>query len=577
MLELTTPTPIGNNVSYEWFFNNGVDPIFTLGQTSSPLFVINNTNTASSGIYTMVLNVDGCTSQPSNPINVSVYSTSAPVATNTTVQSNPICEGETVQLSVPLVEDATYEWFGPNGSFATTHDPVINNITAADAGNYYVEVEMSDGCATLVSTSTTVYVQAAPTAASISTIAPVCEGSELTMTASTIGVPPTASVSYEWFSVQSTSSMGTTTTPDFTFNNISTNSAGDYYVVVTVGGCVAPPSDVQSVQVVPTSEMPNAGIDMSECGLGNLVLAAATPTVGTGVWTSPTGAVITDATNPQAEAFGLNNGTNILVWSLSNGVCENYASDSVVVNYNLLTDVAAAGDNVNVCDATTATLNALEPSSAFGVWSQPINQGVMISNTTSATPTISGLVPGNTYTFTYSLSQGACLNYDSDVVEVVVSELPATLAHITEDRKYTCGDDETTLNAIAPDLGEGKWTTSSTASIITSNNASTIVADIPMGASMYVWTLSNGACADYDEASIMVYREDAIEVTDDNFSVNLNERIVGGDVMVNDFVGNVNDWEVNIVEEPVFGEIEMTDGIFNYVPFQNAFGTEQIV
>ena len=578
MLELTTDIATGTDVSYEWCFDNGVDPLFTLGQTTTPTFVINNANTASSGTYSMKLHIDGCSSQSSNPINVTIYSTSTPVATNTTAQSSPVCQGETVQLNVPLVQDATYTWYGPNGAvIGTTHDPVINNITPTDAGSYYVEVVMSDGCATLVSTNTTVYVQAAPNPATIPTMAPVCEGSSLTMTANTVGIPSTANVNYEWFSVQSALSIGTTTIPEFTFNNIATNAAGDYYVVITVEGCVAPASDIQTVQVVPTSEMPNAGMDMSECGLGNIMLGAMTPTVGTGAWSSPTGAVIPDATNPQTEAFGLNSGTNVLVWTLSNGICENYATDTVVVNYNLLTDEAAAGDDVKVCDATTAQLNALAPSSAFGIWSQPINQGIQISNNTSSTPTISGLVPGNTYSFTYTLSQGACLNYDSDEVTVIVSELPSTLAHITEDRQYTCGDDETTLNAIAPDLGVGKWTTTSNASIITSNNPSTIVTDVPMGSSMYVWTLSNGACENYDADSIMIYREEAIEVEDDNFTVNLNERIEGGDVMINDFVGNVNEWEVTIVEEPTLGEIEMTDGIFDYVPYQNSFGTDQIV
>ena len=476
-----------------------------------------------------------------------------------------------------MVQDATYTWFGPNGFSATTHDPVINNITAAAAGLYYVEVVMSDGCATLVSTNTTVFVQATPAPAIIPTIAPVCEGNSLTISANTIGVPPGADVSYEWSSVQSATSIGTTTTPVFNFNNISASSTGDYYVVVTVNGCVAPASDIQNIQVVPTSEVPFAGMDMNECGFGNVVLSATTPTVGTGVWTSPTGAVIQDANNPQAEALGLSDGTNVFVWNLSNGICENYATDTLVVNYNLVEDEAAAGDDIGVCDATSTTLNALAPSSAFGVWSQPAGQNATISNTTSTTPTVTGLIPGNTYTFTYTLSQGTCLNYDSDVVEVMVSELPATLAHITEDRKYTCGDDETTLDAVAPNLGEGNWTTPSTASIVTSNNASTIVTDIPMGATMYVWTLTNGACENYDADSIVIYREDAIEVTDDNFTINLNERIEGGDVMVNDVVGNVNDWEITIVEEPTMGEIEMTDGIFNYVPFQNAFGTETIV
>jgi len=186
-------------------------------------------------------------------------------------------------------------------------------------------------------------------------------------------------------------------------------------------------------------------------------------------------------------------------------------------------------------------------------------------------------VPGETYVFTYTLSQGACLDYASDEVTVTVSELPNTLAHITEDVKYTCGDDETMLNAVAPNLGEGTWTTNSTSSIITSNNASTIVTDVPMGGSMFVWTLSNGACANYDADSIMIYSETAIEVADDEYSLDLNERLENVDIMINDFVGNVNDYEVTIVEQPTLGDAVMSEGILNYVPRQNAFGTDQIV
>ena len=578
MLELTTPVAVGNNIVYEWFFDNGVDPIFTLGQTVDNFYVNNNTNTASTGAYSVVVTADGCSSQASNGINVLVNSTSQPVAANTTVQSNPICEGEVVQLNVPLVQDATYEWFGPNNFTAVTHDPVINNITAADAGNYYAVVTMSDGCANLVSTNTTVYVQATPAPATISSVAPTCEGSNVTLTANVVGVPSGTSVNYDWYSVQFATAVYSSTTPDYTINNITMTDTGNYYVVVTVGGCAAPVSTMQNVEVVSTSEAPNAGTNMSECGLGNILLDATTPTNATGTWTSPTGAVIPDTNDPQAEAFGLNDGTNILVWSLSNGVCENYATDTVVINYNLLTDVAAAGDDINVCDVTSVALDALAPNNAFAIWSQPSTQtGVSISNNTSSSPTVSGLVPGNTYVFTYTLSQGACLDYASDEVTVSISELPNTLAHITEDVKYTCGDDETTLNAIAPNLGEGKWTTNSTSSIITSNTASTIVTDIPMGASMFVWTLSNGACANYDADSIMIYSETAIEAVDDEFTLDLNERLENEDVMINDFVGNINDYEITIVEQPTLGDVVMTDGIFDYVPRQNAFGTDQIV
>jgi hypothetical protein len=40
------------------------------------------------------------------------------------VSSNsPICEGEALTLTTPLVADATYEWSGPNGFFVYSAKP----------------------------------------------------------------------------------------------------------------------------------------------------------------------------------------------------------------------------------------------------------------------------------------------------------------------------------------------------------------------------------------------------------------------------------------------------------------------
>ncbi|HFC01224.1 MAG TPA: T9SS type B sorting domain-containing protein, partial [Phaeodactylibacter sp.] len=575
VLGISTTAIQGTNVAYEWFYNNGTTN-YSLGITNTPNYYINFTNPSHTGAYSVQVRSGICASQMSNAVNINVYSTSPPIATNESTPELPVCEGENVQLNVPYMIDATYEWHGPNGFTSTQYDPVILNATSEDAGSYYAVVTMSGGCATLISTNTTLFVQATPAPAAVQDEVTICEGTDLALTANPIGVPPTTDVSFEWF-YQDGTSVGTTDSTTLLLPNIADAAAGNYYVEMTVANCVANTSDMVQVNITPT-DTPNAGNDMTVCGLGNAVLNGAMPTVGQGEWTSPTGATIADATNPQTAISNLTFGNNILVWTLSNGNCENYAADTVILDYNDVTnDVAQAGADFGVCDATVADLGGVSPVTAFGLWTQPAAQaqsGVVITNTTAPTPVVEGLEAGNTYTFTWTLSQGTCFNYDSDEVTITVSETPSINAHV-EAEQYTCGDNQATILATPPTVGTGQWMTTSAATIVDNQNATTIVDDIGIGASMFVWTLSNGACENYDADTLVVFREEAIEVEDDNYTIRLNEILTDEDVLVNDFIGFVNEYEVNITQQPSMGTVTMNDGIFTYEPRHNAYGIDQ--
>ena len=223
-------------------------------------------------------------------------------------------------------------------------------------------------------------------------------------------------------------------------------------------------------------------------------------------------------------------------------------------------------------------LSAVVPMTAFGIWSQPLMQeqaGVTISNTTSATPTIEGMVPGNTYVFTWTLSEGTCFNYDADEVYVQVSETPNMNANVLDEELYTCGLNATSILADNPSVGTGTWTTTSAATIVDPDNFSTNVDDLQVGENTFIWSLSSGACENYDADTMVVFVEEEIQVTDDNFTLALNQRLDNQDVLVNDFVDMVNEYEVNIVQQPTQGTVDMIDGVFSYVPNNNAYGIDQ--
>jgi len=578
-ISISTTPVAASNVSYEWFFNNGSSNL-SLGITGDPNFFINFANTTHAGSYTVQVKAGLCSSPVSNGTPIYVYATDSPIAVNNSTSAFPACEGENLQLEVPVLLDATYNWTGPNGFTSTDANPIISNISNDNAGNYFAEVTLSDGCAVVASTSTTVFVQSAPAPAQVSDINPICEGNDLVLTANPIGVQPNASLNFEWFYENGTS-IGTTTDTEFTVPNIDASAAGNYYVVMTVGNCIAAPSDMVAVQVTNLDNNAIAGTDQSVCGLGNATLAATLPTSGTGEWTSTTGAIIFNPEDINTAVTNMTEGNNVFVWTISNGNCVNYATDTVVINYlDATTDVANVMDDFGVCDQATTTLSATAPATAFGVWTQPLAQqqaGVTISNNTSATPTIDGLISGNNYVFTWTLSEGTCFDYDSDEVMIQVSDMPNLSANVDVEERFTCGDNELTIMANNPTVGTGQWTTTSTATIVNPDNFMTDVDDLPVGGHVFVWSLTSGACVDYDADTMVVYVEEEIEVNDDNYTISFNERIVDEDALVNDLIGFVSELNMTVVQEPTKGTVDWTDGIFTYTPNHNAFGVDEFV
>ena len=149
---------------------------------------------------------------------------SVPTTANATSPTSPACDGSAVILTTPFIAGATYTWFGPNGYSSTNFNPVLTDISADDAGQYYVIVEVP-GCATAVSATTTVYVQPALPVAMLANDGPYCEGDSATLTIlNPIDLNPTDTVIYEWFNAETMVSIGTT---DTTFIGIANLEEGD--------------------------------------------------------------------------------------------------------------------------------------------------------------------------------------------------------------------------------------------------------------------------------------------------------------------------------------------------------------
>ena len=108
----------------------GTTPI---SATTSPSLIITNVDENDSASYCVRVTVDGCTSNLSQIIPVTV---GAQPTQPTVTASSAVCEGDNLQLETDLINGATYQWTGPNGFNATVYNPSVFPATVAASGGY---------------------------------------------------------------------------------------------------------------------------------------------------------------------------------------------------------------------------------------------------------------------------------------------------------------------------------------------------------------------------------------------------------------------------------------------------------
>lgn len=96
-----------------------------------------------------------------NSINYTV-TVKAPPVTPVINTNSPVCLNSTIKFNTVTVEGVTYAWTGPNGFTSTLQNPIISNVTKANAGTYTL-TETGNGCTSAVS-SVNVAVDDPPTA-----------------------------------------------------------------------------------------------------------------------------------------------------------------------------------------------------------------------------------------------------------------------------------------------------------------------------------------------------------------------------------------------------------------------------
>src|SRR5690606_19609061 len=133
-----------------------------------------NSTTANAGTYSVTISVSGCSSAAGS---TTLVVNPAPIAP--AVSSNgPVCQGNPINLTAPLVSGATYSWSGPAGFSSTLQNPTIASATLSNAGIYSLQIT-SGGCSSIAPASTNVVVNPTPVGATASSNTPVCQNASI--------------------------------------------------------------------------------------------------------------------------------------------------------------------------------------------------------------------------------------------------------------------------------------------------------------------------------------------------------------------------------------------------------------
>lgn len=240
----------GGTLTYQWK-KGGVN----IGGAAASSYTINNISTGDAANYTVdVTNTCGTVSSNSATLTVNAV---------TSVTSHPdgqsVCSGSNVTFTVSANGTGlTYQWRkgGVNINGATVSSYIINNVSAADAGNY--DAVVSGVCGVSTSNAAALSITPPPAITTQPASQTVFVGSNVTFTTTATG----SGLTYQWRK-GGVNIIGATAS-SFTINNISTSDAGNYDVVVS-GTCSPAATSATAVLIVNTVSITSQPSGQSAC------------------------------------------------------------------------------------------------------------------------------------------------------------------------------------------------------------------------------------------------------------------------------------------------------------------------
>jgi gliding motility-associated-like protein len=398
---------------YDWTGPNG----FTSNQQNP---IINSVSVNDAGTYSVTVTVNGCTSSTSTA-NVIVNSTPA---SPSLLNNGPVCEGSTLNLSASNINNAIYNWTGPNGFVSSAQNPSIPNVNLTNGGLYSVTATVN-GCTGSAAT-TTVIINSLPGVPSINSNSPVCSGTTISLAANSD--PGTV---YTWTGPNGfSSSMQNPTIP-----NPNTNASGTYFVAATLNGCSSAAGNI-NVTVNPIPPSPIAGGNSPLCAGTTLDLSASTIPNASYNWTGPNSFSSSLQYPSIANASAANSGIYLVTATVSG--CASNASN-INITVNPIPSSPAVSSNSPLCEGSMLSLNAANIAGAIYSWTGPNGFSSTLQNATVANASV-----GNSGTYSVIATVNGCASNASNI-NVTVNPIPS--APILSNSSPACAGSNVALSA----------------------------------------------------------------------------------------------------------------------------------
>jgi len=257
------------------------------------------------------------------------------------------------------------------------------------------------------------------------------------------------------------------------------------------------------------------------------LLAANNAYPGEGTWgvVGGSGAAYFDEPhNPYSKVRNLDQGENVLTWTISYGGC-NSVSSITITNNN--PTKAEAGDNQALCEMNQTQLAANNPTIGIGEWSIRNGSGSFsIINDPSAI--VENLAFGDNL-LRWKITNEGCESYDD--VQISYNRIEARISS-----SLPICSDETQLEANNPSPGVGTWSIvggTSQAIFEDQNNPNTFVRNLAKGNNQLLWTIIYNGCETSQEVTIVnnspsaAYAGNSQTICDDTTNLNATAVAIG--------------------------------------------------
>ncbi|MBW7912446.1 MAG: gliding motility-associated C-terminal domain-containing protein, partial [Taibaiella sp.] len=346
--------------------------------------------------------------------SVTLNDPNAPVVTASAF--SPICEGASILLTGGSDSAGViWSWSGPMGFSSSIQNPVIAGAIPLQSGIYTLYATKNN-CTSATDTAT-VLVHPTPATPVASDNTPICSGSTLQLTSSTV-----AGATYEWSGPKSFSAS--LQSPAIT--NADSSHSGNYIVRAIVNNCYSlPDTTVAVVHQVPEIDSAEYmhpitchGTEGSIVLTGLLANTAYTVQYNKNSSAQPSQLIVTNTSGKLAITSlgaGIYSGITVTL----NNCTSDSAATIQLVDPN--SPVVATNNNTPICEGDTLKLFASADSSGV-TWSWT---GPLSFSSTTQNPVISNALPTQSGMYMLTATKNNCTS-EADTTVVIVHPTPVT-------------------------------------------------------------------------------------------------------------------------------------------------------